>query len=390
MERYYCNCGFLFFSYLCNITGLKAASAICTSKINCILVVIAPCTLMENWKREGESIGFQLVRPSTSNKQQCASRTNPYDIAGQLNTSVKLRMLIVSWSKIPTAKELDSLCQCYFIVADEAHAMQNMLSIRTKSALALIRSNSCVGCILATGTPMKNGRPANLFPLLYAIKHPITNNKIEYEKRYCDAKKTLFNPWDVNGASNLKELRSRVEGHILRKTKEECLQDLPRITRKRVEVETSTVSMNSYREIMKMHEADRQRSKKSGSHVDKQTLQKAGELLGKLRQCCSLAKVDGTCNYILSHFNLMFNVNTTNPGDSKRKYLVASHTGQLISRDNPIVIFVWYKETAIQIRNQIHDLEYEASKQHTTSETCSSHGRLVCCALTGDIVQQKV
>ena len=66
---------------------------------------------------------------------------------------------------------------------------------------------------------MKNGRPANLYPLLVAIRHPISYNKIEYEKRYCNAKKTQFCPWDINGASNLLELKAKVGNSLLRKTK---------------------------------------------------------------------------------------------------------------------------------------------------------------------------
>ena len=66
---------------------------------------------------------------------------------------------------------------------------------------------------------MKNGRPANLLPLLTAIRHPIASNKVSYEKRYCNARKTKFCPWDTSGASNLVELQERLGGKIIRKTK---------------------------------------------------------------------------------------------------------------------------------------------------------------------------
>lgn len=68
------------------------------------------------------------------------------------------------------------------------------------------------GVVLATGTPMKNGRPQNLFPLLLAIQHPLGNDqvhtlvcwssdidlKLEFERRFCGARKTGFG-WDCRG-----------------------------------------------------------------------------------------------------------------------------------------------------------------------------------------------
>lgn len=66
---------------------------------------------------------------------------------------------------------------------------------------------------------MKNGRPVNLLPLLTGIKHPLASNKMEYEKRYCNAKKTKFCPWDTSGASHLVELQEKLGGKLIRKTK---------------------------------------------------------------------------------------------------------------------------------------------------------------------------
>ena len=66
---------------------------------------------------------------------------------------------------------------------------------------------------------MKNGRPANILPLLMAIRHPTSQNKFEFEQRYCGAKKTAFCAWDTSGASNLDELKVKIESHVIRKTK---------------------------------------------------------------------------------------------------------------------------------------------------------------------------
>jgi SNF2 family DNA or RNA helicase len=82
---------------------------------------------------------------------------------------------------------------------------------------------------LLTGTPIKNGRPINLFPLLKAIAHPLANNQKEYEEHYCSA---YYRPvkkgwvWDNSGAAHLEELSAKTNDVILRRTKDECL-DLP-------------------------------------------------------------------------------------------------------------------------------------------------------------------
>ena len=117
-------------------------------------------------------------------------------------------------------------CNRYILVCDEAHAMQTLYSRRTKAALALCHSPLCRGVILSTGTPMKNGRPANLYPLLLGIQHPIAKNKLDFETRYCAAKKTPYCPWDISGAAHLDELRERIGEHLIRKTKVLCCRNL--------------------------------------------------------------------------------------------------------------------------------------------------------------------
>lgn len=125
------------------------------------------------------------------------------------------------------------------VIFDEAHAMQSLKSQRTQAALKLSLHPRCSGVVLSTGTPMKNGRPANILPLLMAIKHPVARDKTAFEVRYCNAKKTKFCPWDTSGAANLEELRVRIGPYLLRKTKEECLMTLPRLVRREQNISVS-------------------------------------------------------------------------------------------------------------------------------------------------------
>lgn len=131
----------------------------------------------------------------------------------------QVRVEVHSWAKIPQAPK-----GAFTLIADEAHYAQNLKSQRTKKFLAL--ADSAAAAFLLSGTPIKNGRPSNLYPLLVAAKHPIAKDKSAFEKRYCDAKPTKWTKWDVTGAANLEELHSMISDSLLRRMKDEVL-DMP-------------------------------------------------------------------------------------------------------------------------------------------------------------------
>ena len=116
-----------------------------------------------------------------------------------------------------------------------------MKSQTTKDVLGLAMHKDCVGVLLLTGTPMKNGKPSNLFPLLKIIKHDLGKHEKKYEERYCNGQYKQFGRgpkiWDAGGKSNEEELKDLMGDYMLRKTKEECL-DLKEKVRefKKVEV----------------------------------------------------------------------------------------------------------------------------------------------------------
>lgn len=130
-----------------------------------------------------------------------------------------VRVEVFSWAKIPKAPK-----GAFTLIGDEAHFAQNMKSARTKAFLALAADAAAVFCL--TGTPIKNGRPSNLFPLLVATKHPLAANKSAFEKRYCAARETKWTKWDITGAANLEELHSHISDSLLRRMKDEVL-DMP-------------------------------------------------------------------------------------------------------------------------------------------------------------------
>lgn len=180
------------------ITALMAAKAYQTLIPDIKIIVVCPVSLKKNWLVESEKVGVTIETHS--------------------------------WAKIPkSVKNKNGDRLNYLLIADESHYAQSRKSQRTKQITELAHNVNCIACYLLTGTPMKNGRPSNLLPLLSIIRHPIASNETQFLKRYCDAKwKALGKKkiWDESGADNLKELADLISDRLLRRMKAEVL-DLP-------------------------------------------------------------------------------------------------------------------------------------------------------------------
>ena len=160
---------------------------------DCRLVVVAPAGLRSHWQREAAALG--------------------------------LRLELHSWARLPA--ELPEAGTV--LIADEAHHAQNLSARRTQAFLRLARPPRLRAIWLLTGTPMRNGRPAQLFPLLAAIGHPLGCDQRAFEERYCLGhwrEQGGRRVWQANGASQLAELQRLVRPLLLHRTKQQCL-DLP-------------------------------------------------------------------------------------------------------------------------------------------------------------------
>jgi SNF2 family DNA or RNA helicase len=221
------------------LSALVAAKALSRHYNNCPVFVICPSSLRENWSREAALVEVQIET--------------------------------FSWAKLP--KPLES--QQFIVIADEAHMAQNLKSQRTQKLLSLTESENCLAAWLLTGTPIKNGRPVNLYPLLKAIAHPLSENRWQYEEYYCNAysrkvgKNTI---WDNSGAAHLDELSKKTEDCILRRTKDDCL-DLPDKQRIFKPVELEPKQQKAYQqEISELVKSYRDRVKRGEVDPDAEAL----------------------------------------------------------------------------------------------------------------------
>ena len=180
------------------------------------ILIICPASLKINWEREIRNYTDRSV----------------YICEGK-NFSTEHDFVIVNYDIIKNFydlkdKENSPITNGNFdlVIIDEAHYISNPQAQRTKLINSFVKDVEYLW--LLTGTPMTS-RPINYYNLLNLIESPVAQNWMAYVIRYCQGyqfKAGNRKVWNVNGASNLEELRDRTSRQVLRRLKEDVL-DLP-------------------------------------------------------------------------------------------------------------------------------------------------------------------
>ena len=179
------------------------------------------------------------------------------------------------------------------IIIDEAHRLSNDTSIRYKIIDNLIKRGKPDSVYLATGTPITNN-PQNFYCLLKLINDPITDDWQYYMERYCGAMKipakgekerwTNYFLQRINksswydltskekddlkeyisknarkitimkDATNLEELKLRVQHLYLRRTKEDIAEGLPNKTIHEIFYDFSSLQKMEYDKLWDEYE----------------------------------------------------------------------------------------------------------------------------------------
>lgn len=174
------------------------------------VLVVCPASLKLNWAAEIEKwdsrgMDIQVLSGSpTTNPLRPGYTIINYDILSK-------------WGNILLDYPWD------LAAFDEAHYLKNIKAKRTKVALSLNANRM----VFMTGTPMVN-RPVEMFNMLNKIG--LFGNRRHYEIKYCNAKQVRkFGRiiWDNSGASNLDDLRQKIQPIMLRRLKKDVLTELP-------------------------------------------------------------------------------------------------------------------------------------------------------------------
>jgi len=127
------------------------------------------------------------------------------------------------------------------VCVDEAHYLKNRKAKRTRTILGPGSFLSFAKRVwLFTGTPVLN-RPAEFYPILRALAPELISPYLTwqaYGERFCAGyklgpnasiiqKRKAEDGWVMDGYSHLDDLAARIEPFMLRRTKEDVLDELP-------------------------------------------------------------------------------------------------------------------------------------------------------------------
>ena len=287
----------------------KTIQAICAAQESDGNVAVAcPASVKINWAREIEGL-----RPKDDiiviSGRKVAQNANLSATEGNKTWFIINYDVLEAWKdKIIAEKSIKTL------ILDESHYIKGK-TIRAKATIEVAKKIKNVYCL--TGTPLMN-RPIELFNQLRAIGHSLGSNRTVFAKRYCGAfyMQQMINNYDgrkiilpqasayslnrgtwrpgfkflnESGATNLEELREKIKGCMLRRTKEEVL-DLPPKIIQTMETELDDEQRREYDSAWDMY-IERIRAETDEQKMN--NIIQAREIveLTKLKQVCSQSKI---------------------------------------------------------------------------------------------------
>ena len=150
------------------------------------------------------------------------------------------------------------------VICDEAHYLKSHNSKRTLAILGSSTAKSKAGGVtqsasyvwLLTGTPILN-RPVELYPLLRALDSSEWGSRKDFIESYCEPKAMKLRGrgryvTNNNGASNLQELKKRLQPYMLRRYKADVLTDLPPKLRSCVNLDGTDAAVQERRMVAEM------------------------------------------------------------------------------------------------------------------------------------------
>lgn len=252
-------------------------------------LVVAPASVVPNWRREIERFAPSL---SVAVLNSSASRQLVVNEAAAHHVVLATYGMLVSEDELLQGKHWNVVC------LDEAHAIKNRTTKTSDSAMKLVADCR----VILTGTPIQN-HLGELWNLFRFINPGLLGSYEQFQNKF-------INPIEVNHDKNRQQQLNRmVHPFMLRRTKQEVVQELPDKQETIIPVELSEDEMAVYEVIRsrakEMAEAD-------GANVSMNTLAE----ITRLRQaacCASLAekKWKGGCSKIDALMGLVDELNAS-------------------------------------------------------------------------------
>lgn len=196
------------------------------------VLVVAPVSLLENWKEEAE----RFFQPGTFSlltlygDTLSSLREGLASLDEQLHQEQLLRFLKPGWlgphkvvlTTYETLRDLEfslAAVRWSLMICDEAQKIKNPAAMVTRSAM----KQNVDFKIACTGTPVENSL-ADLWCLFDYIQPGLLGGLNEFGDRY---RRPIEGGGDPEAQARIDELRAIIEPQILRRMKKEVAQDLP-------------------------------------------------------------------------------------------------------------------------------------------------------------------
>jgi SWI/SNF-related matrix-associated actin-dependent regulator 1 of chromatin subfamily A len=222
--------------------GKTITSALCMNTVFGFTLVICPPFLKYNWAKEIE-------------KWSTHGATIGVVEDGKTNVKGMNHLIIICPDSLLTNKAIHAALltkRFTWLFVDEAHRYKTANAQRTKALLGDEKhvgiSGQAERVVLLSGTPIPNGRPIELYPLLSKLA-PESYGHLDYlsfGKQYCAGKQVVryegrraIRNWDFSGRSHLKELRDKLRNKLMiRHLKKDVLKELGPKTRQIIFLDT--------------------------------------------------------------------------------------------------------------------------------------------------------
>ncbi len=235
-------------------------------------LVVAPLSVTSNWQEEAARFAptLNVILFGSGDRKQMIDDLKPFDL------------MIVSYGLLPLESELLTSVAWQTVVLDEAQAIKNMQTKRSKAAMQLQAGFR----IITSGTPMEN-HLGELWTLFNFLNPGLLGSYKKFNEKFAAP---IERDQDTEKRNQLRKL---IRPFILRRLKSDVLQELPPKTEITLEVEMS-------KEELVLYEAQRIKALENISGHDEegagqQHLRILAEIMKLRRLCCNPSLVLPEC-----------------------------------------------------------------------------------------------
>jgi len=229
-------------------------------------LILAPTSVCNNWIEEASRFAptLNVHYFGSGDRQKTLDDAGPFDV------------IVCSYGLLQT--EIERLKQRHWhtIIADEAQAIKNPLTQRSKAAMAL----KCDFKMITTGTPIEN-HLGELWNLFHFINPGLLGSLKDFNERYALDIENKRNP------ATQRRLKKLLQPFILRRLKNDVLTELPARTEVTLHVELSVEERHFYealrRNAMQLIEDAQQKA----LPVGQQQMKVLAEITRLRRACCN-------------------------------------------------------------------------------------------------------